>query len=191
MTTRVASHSSAPHSPADVHLRRRAALDTPVGRLLLTEENGALVTIDWINENRSEVNGSEAPANGRRTPTLPRALRLLERYFAGEPVAFDLPLAPAGTSFQQRVWMAMRAIPPGETVTYGELARRLGSEPRAVGGACGANPLPIVIPCHRVVAANGAGGYSGCGGLATKARLLALENGQAPLPFRIAPSLHL
>jgi methylated-DNA-[protein]-cysteine S-methyltransferase len=73
--------------------------------------------------------------------------------------AFDLPLAPAPTPFQRRFRAALCAVPVGETVTYGELARQLASAPRAVGGACGANPLAIVVPCHRVVAANGIGGY--------------------------------
>lgn len=189
MTTRLAPHSSLPHSSIDLRSRRRAALDTPVGRLVLTEENGALVAIDWDEGNRSERNW-DARTTDPSTPMLARALRLLGRYFAGEPVAFDLPLAPGGTPFQRRVWTAMRAIPHGETATYGELARSLDSEPRAVGGACGANPIPIVIPCHRVVAANGPGGYSGGGGLTTKARLLAIEKGQAPLPFRSAPLHH-
>lgn len=182
MTTRAESNSS-----AGTGTRHHAALDTPVGRLLLTEENGALVAIDWasedwMNENRPRVSGTEARSTEPPTPTLARALRLLARYFAGEAVAFDLPLAPAGTPFQRRVWTAMRAIPHGKTVTYGELARRLGTEPRAVGAACGANPIPIVVPCHRVVAANGAGGYSGGGGLETKARLLAIESGRRTLP---------
>jgi methylated-DNA-[protein]-cysteine S-methyltransferase len=185
MTARLAPRSSVAHSSVDLHSHRHAALDTPVGRLVLTEENGTLVAIDWMDERWSESHVKEKP-----TPMVACALRLLARYFAGEPVVFDLPLAPAGTPFQHRVWTAMRAIPHGETVTYGEFARSLGSTPRAVGGACGANPIPIVIPCHRVVAANGPGGYSGGGGLATKARLLAIEKGQAPLPFRSAPLHH-
>jgi len=73
----------------------------------------------------------------------------------------DLPLAPSGTPFQQRVWSTLREIPPGERRTYGELARELGTSPRAVGGACRANPVPLLIPCHRVVAANGDGGFAG------------------------------
>ena len=86
-----------------------------------------------------------------------------------------MPLAPAGSGFRQRVWQAMQAIPVGETRSYGALARALGSAPRAVGGACGANPIPILIPCHRVVAGGGLGGYSGGAGLATKIALLKLE----------------
>ena len=88
---------------------------------------------------------------------------------------FDLPLAPAGTAFEGRVWAAMQAIPYGETRCYGDLAEATGSAPRAVGRACGKNPIPIVVPCHRVLAKTGLGGYSGDGGLVTKQRLLALE----------------
>ena len=84
----------------------------------------------------------------------------LEDYFL-RVRGFDLPLALAGTPFQRRVWQALRSIPPGETRRYGQLAARLGSSPRAVGNACRANPVPIVVPCHRVVAAAGPGGYAG------------------------------
>ncbi len=89
-----------------------------------------------------------------------RAARELERYAADPDFEFDLPLAPAGSAFQRRVWQAMRRIPRGRTRTYGELARALASAPRAVGQACGANPYPIVVPCHRVVAASGIGGFA-------------------------------
>jgi methylated-DNA-[protein]-cysteine S-methyltransferase len=87
--------------------------------------------------------------------------RQLARYFADGRGGFDLALAPRGTEFQRRVWALMRAIPAGETRTYGSIARELGSAPRAVGQACRANPLPIVVPCHRVVAAHGLGGFAG------------------------------
>ena len=99
----------------------------------------------------------------------------LAAYFADSAFVFDLPLAPTGTPFRRRVWQALREIPPGQTVSYGELALRLGSAPRAVGQACGANPVPIVVPCHRVVAKNGLGGfmnYSGGEPLAIKRWLL-------------------
>lgn len=89
-----------------------------------------------------------------------RAARQLERYAADADFEFDLPLAPAGSAFQRRVWQAMCRIPRGRTRTYGELARALRSAPRAVGQACGANPYPIVVPCHRVVAASGIGGFA-------------------------------
>ncbi len=100
----------------------------------------------------------------------------LSAYLAGDDVAFDVPLRPVGTPFQQQVWSALRRIPFGATVSYGDLARELGRPggARAVGQANGANPIPIVIPCHRVVARHGLGGFSG--GLHRKERLLALEN---------------
>ena len=105
--------------------------------------------------------------------------RQLGEYFIGRRQRFDLPLDLRGTAFQKRVWDALRAIPLGETRTYGEIARAVGAPAQAVGQACGANPLPILIPCHRVRAADGLGGYCGSSeegwGLAMKRRLLALE----------------
>ena len=100
------------------------------------------------------------PLISPRTRLAERAARQIERYRADPEFAFDLPLTPSGTSFQQRVWRGMCAIALGHTLTYGELARRLRSAPRAVGQACGANPYPLVVPCHRVVAANGLGGFA-------------------------------
>jgi methylated-DNA-[protein]-cysteine S-methyltransferase len=141
------------------------SMHSPVGDLTLSEEDGALVAIDW----------GWSPVQAE-TPLLRRAKAQLEEYFDGTRHAFDLPLEPAGTTFQKSVWRAMRAIPAGSTRSYGDLAKDLHSAPRAVGQACGRNPLPIMIPCHRVLAANGAiGGYSGEGGLDTKRDLLRLE----------------
>ena len=112
---------------------------------------------------------------------LAEAARQLTEYFAGERREFALPLAPSGTPFRRRVWQAMQAIPYGQTRSYGDLARALDSAPRAVGGACGANPIPLVIPCHRVVGAGGAlGGFSGGAGCDTKRQLLALERALPP-----------
>ena len=147
------------------------SLHSPLGPLTLREEGGALIAIDW---GRSyEQDGSDLLASARDQ---------LTAYFDGDLTDFDLPLAPAGTTFQQRVWAAMRAIPYGEVRTYGDIAGLLQSAPRAVGTACGRNPLPIVIPCHRIVGANGAlTGYTGDGGLATKRFLLDLEGGGARL----------
>lgn len=97
-------------------------------------------------------------------PALPlakEAVRQLRAWLADPSFRFSLPLAPAGTPFRRRVWQEIAAIPPGETRTYGELARDIGSGARAVGNACGANPVPIVVPCHRVVAAGGGlGGFA-------------------------------
>ncbi len=141
------------------------SLHGPVGDLTLSEEGGAIVSLDW----------GWAPGQ-TETGLLRQARRQLERYFDGDIVPFDLPLDPPGSDFQRRVWRLMRAIPAGRTRSYGELARELGSAARAVGGACGANPIPILIPCHRVLAAGGAlGGYSGLGGTETKRFLLRLE----------------
>ena len=140
------------------------SIRSPVGQLTIDEENDAIVAIRWADE----------PA-GNGSPLLSEAARQLEAYFTGQLSHFDLPLAPAGSPFESRVWAAMQLIPYGETRSYGDLASMIGSAPRPVGRACGHNPIPIVIPCHRVLARGGLGGYSGSGGLATKQRLLALE----------------
>jgi methylated-DNA-[protein]-cysteine S-methyltransferase len=146
------------------------SMHSPVGDLTISEEDGALVAVDW-------GWGAQQTA----TPLLLESKRQLERYFDGHPERFDLPLSPAGTPFQQRVWQVMRDIPYGKTITYGDIASRLGSAARAVGGACGRNPLPIIVPCHRVLAAGGRlGGYSGEGGGDTKRMLLHLEGALAP-----------
>ena len=115
-----------------------------------------------------------------KSPLGEKAARQLEAYRANPDTHFDLPLLVEGTPFQRRLWAALCEIPRGKTVTYGELARRLGGEPRAVGQACGDNRLPIVIPCHRVVAANGIGGFAHSTGgylLEAKRWLLAHECG--------------
>jgi methylated-DNA-[protein]-cysteine S-methyltransferase len=138
---------------------------TPLGDITLSEEEGALVSLDWGWAKDS------AP-----TPLLRRAKTQIDKYFDGKSFEFDLPLNPAGTAFQKRVWRAMSKIPYGHTKTYGDLAKALSSAARAVGGACGANHIPIIIPCHRVLGAAGnLGGYSGDGGLDTKLALLRIE----------------
>ncbi len=146
----------------------RIVLDTPVGRMALEAEEGALTAL-YLPNHPMEPAGEETPllAEGRR--------QLLE-YFAGTRRAFDLPLDPQGTPFRRRVWAALCAIPYGETITYGELARRVGNPKavRAVGQANHHNPLAILIPCHRVVGAGGSlTGYGG--GLPLKRYLLELE----------------
>ncbi|MEE8189620.1 MAG: methylated-DNA--[protein]-cysteine S-methyltransferase [Kiloniellales bacterium] len=159
-------------------------LDTPVGRLALTEAGGALLRIAW-----ADREAGDPLAAADETPLLDRAAAQLREYFANKRRAFDLPLAPEGTAFQRRVWTAMARIPWGETRSYGALARDVGSAARAVGGACGANPIPIVIPCHRVLATGGGlGGYSGGLGPATKTLLLELEGVMAPAPDLFAPA---
>lgn len=143
---------------------------SPVGPLTLVEQNDALIRLGWGNT-------PDLLPDGRPTPLLAEAARQLAAYFAGAMTEFDIPLSPPGTDYQKRVWWAMNEIPYGETWTYGELAKRADTVPRAVGGACGANPIPVILPCHRVLAANGkSGGYSGKGGLMTKTALLDIEN---------------
>lgn len=142
-------------------------MPSPLGALTLFAENGALTVIE---------HGRAPDMAGEPDPVLIEARRQLDAYFDGTLRTFDLPLAPAGTGKQKAIWRAMRDIPYGETETYGDLAKRAGSGPRAVGMACGANPLPIVVPCHRVMGAGGTlGGYSFADGVETKKQLLTLE----------------
>ncbi len=145
---------------------------TVLGRIAFTLRDGRLAAIDL--PGAGEAGDAMPVVEGLAT----EVARQLEAWAADPRFVFSLPLAPAGTPFQRRVWRALRAIPPGEVRTYGELARQLGSSARAVGGACRANPLPLVVPCHRVVAAGGPGGFAGRtqgAALALKRRLLARE----------------
>ncbi|MCB9948575.1 MAG: methylated-DNA--[protein]-cysteine S-methyltransferase [Rhodospirillaceae bacterium] len=142
---------------------------SPVGALMLTVHDGALVRVAW------QASDPDGPAGDGGCPVLAAAAAQLDAYFSGRLKAFDLPLAPRGGNLQQRVWQAMSAIPYGSVASYGDIARQVDADPRAVGAACGANPIPIIIPCHRVVGTGHSGGYSGAGGLATKHRLLVLE----------------
>ncbi len=155
----------------------RLSIETPIGRLLVAGDETCVTHVCLA--------GTTALAGTPGQPPEPvrSAAEQLEEYFAGGRRTFDLPLAPRGTAFQLEVWEALADIPYGETVTYGELARRVGrpAAVRAVGQANGANPLPIVYPCHRVVAAGGRlGGYGG--GLDVKRQLLALEGAGRLVP---------
>jgi methylated-DNA-[protein]-cysteine S-methyltransferase len=142
------------------------AFPTPFGDLSVFEEAGALVAVEW-----GRAGGASKP-----TPLLERARKQLEEYFDGKRRKFDLPTRVDGTPFQRRVWDAIARIPYGQTASYGDLAHQLDSGPRAVGGACGRNPIGVIVPCHRVLASQGAiGGYSGGQGLVTKKQLLHLE----------------
>jgi methylated-DNA-[protein]-cysteine S-methyltransferase len=145
------------------------SISSPVGDLVLDDEGGAIVAIRWASSHTDAVRASNGSA------LLAEAARQLEAYFAGRLSHFDLPLHLAGSDFERRVWAQMQTIPYGKTRSYGDLAEAIGSAPRAVGGACGKNPIPIVIPCHRVLSKTGLGGYSGAGGVDTKQTLLALE----------------
>lgn len=143
-------------------------MDSPIGGLRLHASAGLLTAIEF----GAEPQGRPAP-----DPLLDDAQQQLQEYFTGDRRSFDLPLANDGTEFQRKVWGELRRIPFGETASYGEIARRLGYEPvisRAVGAANGANPLPIVVPCHRVVGSDGSlTGYAG--GVERKRVLLELE----------------
>lgn len=144
----------------------RLSLESPLGRLTLFEEDGRITALDWA---------GKRPA-GEPTPLLLEAKRQLAAYFAGKRRRFELPLAPAGSPTELRVWELMRDIPYGETRTYGDLGHRLDLSPRVVGQACGRNPLPILIPCHRVTGSDGTlGGFSAPGGVETKRKLLMHE----------------
>ena len=132
---------------------------------------GALPGLDFARGVERAPAGAPAAAEPRAL--LAEACAQLQAYFAGDRLTFDLPLRPPGSAFRKRVWRALRDIPFGETRTYGAVATAVGSAPRAVGGACKANPIAIVIPCHRVVGAAGwIGGFSGGAGCATKRQLL-------------------
>ena len=141
------------------------SMHSPVDDITVSAEDDKIVAVDW-----------GWSSEQTKTPLLVEAKRQLEDYFDGKLTKFTLPLDPAGTDFQRQVWRLMTKIPSGRTETYGALAKKLEASARSVGTACGRNPLPILIPCHRVVGADGnLGGYSGSGGLATKTALLQLE----------------
>jgi methylated-DNA-[protein]-cysteine S-methyltransferase len=154
-------------------------LESPIGTLLLAGNAEGLQQILFSTDGRP---ANPNPEWQEDPSSLDEAMRQLKAYFAGELENFDLPLSPQGTPFQQRVWGELQKIPYGETISYGELARRIGNPKasRAVGLANGSNPISIVIPCHRVIGANGKlTGYGG--GLPIKEKLLALEKRQLRL----------
>jgi methylated-DNA-[protein]-cysteine S-methyltransferase len=129
-----------------------------------------------------------APIGSPKNRLAERAARQLERYREDPAAGFDLPLAIEGTAFQLRLWKALCEIPCGSTLTYGALAKRLGAEPRAVGQACGDNRLPIVIPCHRVVGANGLGGFAhATSGYLLEAKRWLLAHESSAKRFELAP----
>jgi len=141
------------------------SFQSPLGPMTLTEINGSVTSLEWQWSKVQEQTG-----------LLDLARDQMADYFDGRLTGFSLPLEPLGTPFQHRVWRAISNIPYGEVRSYGQLAKTLKTGPRAVGTACARNPLPVLIPCHRVVGANGAlTGYSGAGGLDSKDFLLDLE----------------
>jgi methylated-DNA-[protein]-cysteine S-methyltransferase len=150
-------------------------MKSPVGKLKLVAGSRALVAVLWEKERPNRVKLDQMSLDPRH-PILIETERQLSEYFAGKRTEFDLPLQPDGTEFQKKVWRTLREIPFGKTKSYLDLARAVGSpkSSRAVGAANGKNPLSIVVPCHRVVGADGAlTGFAG--GLETKATLLAFE----------------
>ncbi len=146
----------------------RLTLASPLGPLTLSATAEAIVAL------RIGAGGGPDEA-AEAGPLLRQAAAQLQDYFARRRRDFDLPLAPQGSDFERQVWQGLCAIPYGAVETYGQLARRVGGVARAVGQACGANPIPIVIPCHRVHSASGTGGFSAPGGVDTKYKLLTLE----------------
>ena len=146
--------------------RLKRTVRTPVGLMLLVQEGEGLTRLRWSDALVSDD-----------SELLDEAESQLEAYFAGTLAHFQLPLRYHCSDFQQSACEAMAQIPYGSTITYGEMARNLGSSAQAVGVACGGNPFPVIIPCHRVLAANGIGGYSGEGGIETKISLLKMEGG--------------
>lgn len=163
-------------APEPEQARRRAQVGSPIGLIALEAVGDALSAIRLLGE-RSVA----APARPD-CALLAEAASQIAAYFTGELTSFSLPLVPVGTPFQRMVWGFISDIPHGATWRYGDIAGVIGSGPRAVARACGANPLPIVIPCHRVVGAGRTlGGYSAPGGADTKRLLLDLESGQRHL----------
>ncbi|MDO8892434.1 MAG: methylated-DNA--[protein]-cysteine S-methyltransferase [Sulfurimicrobium sp.] len=128
-----------------------ARLAMPFGVLGVVTEGEALSQIDFL--------PGETPLLHAQTPLAREVCAQLQAYAADPAFRFDLPLLPRGTSYQHRVWQALLEIPSGQTESYGALASQLGSAPRAVGQACGTNPIPVIIPCHRVLAKTGLGGF--------------------------------
>lgn len=130
-----------------------AVVATPVGRIGIVVQDDALVDVNFL--------GQSTALQAPRTDMARRACRQIRSYFSNPRHSFRIPLKLSGTPFQERVWRALQRIAVGKTLSYGALARKLDTSARAVGNACRANPVPIVVPCHRVVASNGAGGFMG------------------------------
>ena len=152
-------------------------MDSPIGNLKLVASDKGLVAVLWQNDRPSRTRLAELVEDDQH-PVLLKAERQLGEYFAGKRKEFSLPLDMRGTPFQKNVWEALLGIPFGETRSYGQLAKQLGNPnaTRAVGAANGRNPLPIIVPCHRVIGSSGSlTGFGG--GLETKAQLLSLEGG--------------
>ena len=142
---------------------QQASLFSPVGALSVFERDGAVCKLDWCS------GGTD------RSPLLDEAVGQLQAYFDGNLTEFTIPWLAGDTPFQKAFLQALFDIPFGQTRTYGDLATDLGVSAQAIGQACGANPVPIIIPCHRVLGATGLGGFSGAGGVEAKIKLLKHE----------------
>lgn len=143
---------------------KKRSVHTQFGDLTVVEDAGAITAVDWYWSETQDT-----------SETLDKAVAQLKAYAAGTREDFDLPLRVAGSDFQRDVCAAMSAIPFGDTLTYGDIAKMLGVPAQAVGQACGGNQIPIIIPCHRVMGAKGLTGFSGRGGVETKVALLRHE----------------
>lgn len=137
---------------------------SPIGELSIAEDNNFIVSVDWGWGSIQE-----------ETLLLLEAKNQFDAYFDGKLKQFDLPVHPFGTPYQLKVWQILQTIPYGETCYYQDIVKTAGGSPRSVGGVNGANPIPLIIPCHRVIGKNGLGGYSGGDGIETKQYLLNME----------------
>ena len=144
-------------------------LNSKLGNLLIVSNGKTITGLNWTKKR-------QLPATSALLKT---ASEEIVAYLAGKLKSFSVPTETGGTQMQKAIWEMMSDIPYGKTLTYGEVAAKLKTSPRVIGNACGANPIPIIIPCHRIVGKQGLGGYSGNGGLRTKQFLLDVENGVA------------
>jgi methylated-DNA-[protein]-cysteine S-methyltransferase len=143
-------------------------IESPIGPVRLVVSQGTVIQIDfhWERVLSEELTATKEPLEDPleeflEDPVLAQVETALTDYFQQPQPLQQIPCDPQGTPFQRKVWQALREIPLGQVMTYGELAEQLGSSPRAVGGACRNNPVPLIIPCHRVISKNGIGGFSG------------------------------
>ena len=168
-------------------ITRQVTLPSPIGPLTLVAAGGQLTSLYMDAQRHRPASETFGVQGDLADEPFASAARQLEAYFAGELTAFDLPLAPVGTPFQLRVWSALLTIPYGQTWSYAELAREVGSASRPVGLANGKNPIALVIPCHRVIGSDGSlTGYGG--GLDRKRFLLELEGSAAPSLVPVMPN---
>jgi len=166
------AQSTAIRNPQPGQEMATAALQTEIGWIEVSADNEAITHLFWR---------GVRPARLQSSALVKEAVKQLNAYFEKRLTRFDLPIAADGTGFARDVWDIMRAIPYGQTLTYGDVAARLNAPAQAIGQACGQNPIAIVIPCHRIVGTNWLGGYSSELGLSAKQYLLDLERGQGRL----------